>query len=84
MEAKRIPYLGFAITNILKIFNKYNFKNGYLQNNLRKKRGFFGWQSNAESNIVNAYINPKNIVFISNISMKTLFSSVILVKMQCS
>ena len=26
MEAKRISHLGFAITNIVKIFNKYNFK----------------------------------------------------------
>ena len=42
MEAKRIPYLGFAITNILKIFNKYKFKNGYLQNILRKKGDFSG------------------------------------------
>lgn len=71
MEAKRIPYLGFAVTNIVKIFNKCKFRNEYLQNILRKKGGFFGWQSNAELNIVSAYINPKNIVFISNISMKT-------------
>ena len=42
MEAKRIPYLGFAITNILKIFNKCKFKNGYLQNILRKKGDFSG------------------------------------------
>ena len=25
MEAKRIPYLGFAVTNILKIFHIYKF-----------------------------------------------------------
>lgn len=42
MEAKRIPYLGFAITNIVKIFNKYKFRNGYLQNILRKKGDFSG------------------------------------------
>lgn len=42
METKRIPYLGFAITNIVKIFNKYKFRNGYLQNILRKKEDFSG------------------------------------------
>ena len=41
-KQKEFPYLGFAITNIVKIFNKYKFRNGYLQNFLRKKGDFSG------------------------------------------
>lgn len=38
----RIPYLGFAITNIIKIFNKYKFKGWYLERILHEKRDFLG------------------------------------------
>ena len=41
-KQKEFPYLGFAFTNIVKIFNKYKFRNGYLQNFLRKKGDFSG------------------------------------------
>lgn len=39
---EEFSHLGFAITNIVKIFNKCNFKNGYLQAILRKKGDFSG------------------------------------------
>ena len=41
-KQKEFSHLGFAITNIVKIFNKCNFRNGYLQNILRKKEDFSG------------------------------------------